>query len=167
MDRRDSVLGNSTKDFEVVKELGKGSYGTVFLVRLRKDPAKLDGTQRGSFSNTNLMNSTQGFGQGTSGSGADYGMFGSTKQSTTELQQTNVFSAHSTKKEPPLYVLKKIPMKDIKPKMQLAAVREATIMSELDHPNVVRFYTSFLENDCLYILMEYAQRGDLYKMLRE
>jgi serine/threonine protein kinase len=58
-------------------------------------------------------------------------------------------------------------MKDIKPKMQLAAVREATIMSELDHPNVVRFYTSFLENDCLYILMEYAQKGDLYKMLRE
>ena len=66
-----------------------------------------------------------------------------------------------------MYVLKKIPMKDIKPKMQLAAVREATIMSELDHPNVVRFYTSFLENDCLYILMEYAQKGDLYKMLKE
>ena len=77
------MLGNSTKDFEVVKELGKGSYGTVFLVRLRKDPGKFDGTHRGSFSN--LMNSSGGFGQGTSGSGAEYGMFGSTKQSTTEL----------------------------------------------------------------------------------
>jgi predicted Ser/Thr protein kinase len=44
IDRKDSVLGNSTKDFEVVKELGKGSYGTVFLVRLRKDAGKLDGT---------------------------------------------------------------------------------------------------------------------------
>ena len=58
-------------------------------------------------------------------------------------------------------------MKDIKPKMQLAAVREATIMSTVDHPNIVRFYTSFLENDSLYILMEHAQKGDLYKMLRE
>jgi len=71
------VLGNSTKDFEVVKELGKGSYGTVFLVRPKKDAGKLDGTHRGSFSN--LMNSSGGFGQGTSGSGAEYGMFGSTK----------------------------------------------------------------------------------------
>ena len=76
IDRKDSLLGNSTKDFEVVKELGKGSYGTVFLVRSRKDVGKLDGT-RGSI--TNLMDSSGGFGQGTSGSGAEYGMFGSTK----------------------------------------------------------------------------------------
>ena len=77
INRKDSVLGNCTKDFEVVKELGKGSYGTVFLVRLRKDAGKFDGAQRGSFSN--LMNSCGGFGHGTSGSGAEYGVFGSTK----------------------------------------------------------------------------------------
>ena len=77
IDRKDSVLGNSTKDFEVVKELGKGSYGTVFRVRPRKDVGKLDGTQRGSFSN--LMNSSGAFGQMTSGSGAEFGVFGSTK----------------------------------------------------------------------------------------
>ena len=77
MDKRDSVLGNSSKDFEVVKELGKGSYGTVFLVKSKKEPSRLDGTQRGSFSA--LMNTSWGFGQGTAGSGAEYGTFGSTK----------------------------------------------------------------------------------------
>jgi serine/threonine protein kinase len=38
-------------------------------------------------------------------------------------------------------------------------------MSELDdHPNLIKFHTSFLESDYLYILMEYANRGDLYKV---
>ena len=38
-------------------------------------------------------------------------------------------------------------------------------MSELDdHPNVIKYYTSFVENDSLHILMEYASRGDLYKV---
>ena len=38
-------------------------------------------------------------------------------------------------------------------------------MSELDeNPNLIKYHTSFLENDHLYILMEYANRGDLYKV---
>lgn len=38
-------------------------------------------------------------------------------------------------------------------------------MSDLeDHPNVIKFYTSFVENDSLHILMEYAPKGDLYKV---
>lgn len=38
-------------------------------------------------------------------------------------------------------------------------------MSELDdHPNLIKYHTSFMENDFLHILMEYANRGDLYKV---
>lgn len=38
-------------------------------------------------------------------------------------------------------------------------------MSELpENPNVIKYYTSFVENDALHILMEYASRGDLYKV---
>ena len=38
-------------------------------------------------------------------------------------------------------------------------------MSELDdHPNIIKYYKSFVENDSLHILMEYASRGDLYKV---
>ena len=56
-------------------------------------------------------------------------------------------------------------MKDTKIKQQLSAVKEAKIMSEMDdNPNVIKYYTSFLENDYLHILMEYANRGDLYKV---
>jgi serine/threonine protein kinase len=37
-------------------------------------------------------------------------------------------------------------------------------MSKIDNENIIKFYTSFLENDHLYILMEYAHKGDLYKV---
>ena len=40
-------------------------------------------------------------------------------------------------------------------------------MSNLDHPNVIKYHTSFLDGNNLYILMEYAQKGDLYKILKE
>jgi serine/threonine protein kinase len=33
VDKKNSPIGNSMKDFEILKELGKGSYGTVFLVK--------------------------------------------------------------------------------------------------------------------------------------
>ena len=58
-------------------------------------------------------------------------------------------------------------MKETKLKMQLAAVKEAKIMGTLDHPNIIKYYTSFLEGGYLYILMEYAQKGDLYNILKE
>lgn len=30
------------------------------------------------------------------------------------------------------------------------------------HIHVIQYYTSFLEDDCLHIIMEYAEKGDLY-----
>lgn len=64
-----------------------------------------------------------------------------------------------------LYVLKKIPIKGVKQKLQLAAVMEAKIMSSLKHPHIITYHTSFVEGEYVYILMEYAQNGDLHKYI--
>ena len=32
--------------------------------------------------------------------------------------------------------------------------KEVLILKHLDHPNIIRFYTSFIENDAVYIVME-------------
>jgi len=37
VDNKTSLLGNSMNDFEMIRELGKGSYGTVFQVRSLAD----------------------------------------------------------------------------------------------------------------------------------
>lgn len=44
VDKKNSHIGNSIKDFEILKELGKGSYGVVFLVKpknrsMSRDPS--------------------------------------------------------------------------------------------------------------------------------
>ena len=41
-------------------------------------------------------------------------------------------------------------------------------MSELpENQNVIRYCTSYVENDYLYIVMEYAAKGDMYQVLKE
>lgn len=55
-------------------------------------------------------------------------------------------------------------MKDAKLKHQLSALKEAQIMSTLRHKNVIKYHTSYMEGDYLNIIMEYADRGDLYQV---
>ena len=98
-----SEYGNSLSDFNILNELGRGSYGTVYKVQAKK------------------CNHT-------------------------------------------VFVLKKIPMKHLKPKHQREALQEVQILKKLTHPNIITYYTSFVESECLYILMEYAAGGDLYSV---
>ena len=83
IDKKNSMLGNSVKDFDIIKELGQGSYGTVFLVRSKRE---MGGKENGSGTATsfsNFMNTTYGFASGSSGSAAaammENGALGSTK----------------------------------------------------------------------------------------
>lgn len=40
-------------------------------------------------------------------------------------------------------------------------------MQKLNHPNLVRYYESFISAENLYIVMDYAEHGDLLKMFLE
>jgi len=64
------------------------------------------------------------------------------------------------------YVMKKIStLSTLKVSYQNAAVREVTLLKSLDNPHVVKLMTSFVEKDCLYIIMEYAQSGDIHSFI--
>ena len=100
-----SSIGNSIKDFQILKELGRGSFGVVFLVK--------------------------------------------------PLSVGNVENL----------VMKKISIRQMNIKQQRSAVREVQILRKLRHPHIIKFFTSFLEYDNLYILMEYAEKGDLNSLI--
>lgn len=51
------------------------------------------------------------------------------------------------------YALKEIPLESIEG-TEDEFHREVAIYKELDHPNIVKFHTSFVENNILYIVME-------------
>lgn len=48
------------------------------------------------------------------------------------------------------------------------ALREVQLLRKLQsNPHVVKYYNSFMENDSLHIIMEYAEKGDLQRYLKQ
>ena len=45
-------------------------------------------------------------------------------------------------------------------------ISEIELLKKLDHPNIVKYYKSFREDDLLYIIMEYFDNGDLDDYIR-
>ena len=64
------------------------------------------------------------------------------------------------------YVLKKINIKHLKPKQQNLVLKEVLILKKVRHPHIIRYYNSFIEEDSLYIVMEYAEGGDLHMVYK-
>lgn len=44
---------------------------------------------------------------------------------------------------------------------------EIEILKSLDHPNIIKYYNSFLEEKELFIILEWADKGDLKKLIRK
>lgn len=99
-----SNCGNKLSDFKILKELGKGSYGTVYTVR--------------SYIDDNI------------------------------------------------YVMKKMELNTLKEKQQKECYREVSILKKVSHQNIIKYYSSFLDSGNLYIIMEYAEGGDLYSLIK-
>lgn len=62
------------------------------------------------------------------------------------------------------YVLKKINLKNLNTAQQKEAFKEAKILKKVKHPNIIRYFQSFRDDGSLYIIMEYAEGGDLQKV---
>ncbi|XP_067094331.1 serine/threonine-protein kinase Nek11 [Osmerus mordax] len=69
--------------------------------------------------------------------------------------------------EEQLKVLKEIPLGDLHPNQTVHASQEAQLLSQLHHPAILTFYSSFLERDSFCIITEYCQDRDLDCKLEE
>ncbi|GAA6085385.1 serine/threonine-protein kinase Nek11 isoform X3 [Tachysurus ichikawai] len=56
-------------------------------------------------------------------------------------------------------VLKEIRVGDLKPDETVKATQEAQLLSQLHHPAILRFYTSFLERDSFCIVTEFCEHA--------
>lgn len=93
-------IGDSLADFEILRELGRGAFGVVFLVRSHLDSS--------------------------------------------------------------LYVLKKLRHS----RRHKDTLREAKLLRKLRHPHLVTYHHCFIEAECLYLVMEFAEGGDLYRLVK-
>lgn len=60
-----------------------------------------------------------------------------------------------------------IKLKNIPPKEQEACKNEVELLSRMCHPNIVGYTNSFLYKNCLCIIMEYCDAGDLGDRVNE
>ena len=88
-----------------------------------------------------------------------------------------------SRKDNKVYVIKAVSVKRMKEKQRRNAVAEVhhtrqffcllahcpllqvLILRRVSHPNVVRYYNCFVANQTLYIVMEFASKGDLHALI--
>lgn len=61
------------------------------------------------------------------------------------------------KEEQKKYVAKKVVLEGLGAKEQSGCMMEASLLRNLDHPNIVAYKESFLGNNSLIIVMEYCE----------
>lgn len=68
-----------------------------------------------------------------------------------------------------IYALKKVSLKNLKPKDVQNALNEIRILASVKHPNIVSYKEAFVEKttSCLCIVMEFAGGGDLAGKIKE
>lgn len=49
---------------------------------------------------------------------------------------------------------------------QMEAIMEVQLLASIHSPYVVKYFDSMVENETLYIVMEYCNRGDLKGLLK-
>ena len=59
------------------------------------------------------------------------------------------------------YVMKEVVIGHLKPEEQAAALRESEVLEQMNHSNITRYIESFQDRHKLFIVMEYADGGDL------
>lgn len=55
----------------------------------------------------------------------------------------------------------------VKAKVDHQLRRETEIQSHLRHPNILRLYAYFYDDTRIYMVLEYAEKGELYKILQQ
>merc|ERR1719399_1337865 len=64
--------------------------------------------------------------------------------------------------------LKKINIFDMMvPKQREKCLKEVRLLQSLDHPNIVKLKDSIIDNNELLIIVEWAEKGDLKRMIRK
>lgn len=58
-----------------------------------------------------------------------------------------------------LVIIKEINMLDLNAQCRQLALNEVTVLSKLEHPNIISYYDSFEDDGVLMIEMEYAEGG--------
>ena len=143
-------------EYEIVKQLGVGSMGSVCIVK-RKHKSKITPALRSSTSTMTTTAVSVGSSSRTNNNNKIRGG-GSSLQTRSEQEGSNVRDKYLAMKTLKLGRLTKEYQKDLD--------REIHITSNLDHPHIVNFQNVYRQGlgrfQRVYVVMDYCSGGDLY-----
>eukprot|EP01006_Ploeotia_vitrea_P062924 TRINITY_DN84641_c0_g1_i1.p1 TRINITY_DN84641_c0_g1~~TRINITY_DN84641_c0_g1_i1.p1 ORF type:complete len:523 (-),score=65.80 TRINITY_DN84641_c0_g1_i1:1150-2718(-) len=64
------------------------------------------------------------------------------------------------------YIVKEINIGQMSEKEKRDSMNEIAVLAKLHHPNIVRYHEHYLYSNMLYIIMEYADGGDLWSLIQ-
>ncbi len=71
------------------------------------------------------------------------------------------FNKHNTDHKVAIKVMNKNKLKD-----HLDAIQEEVgILTKLDHPNIVKYYETYIDEKYIYLVMEYIDGGELFEKI--
>lgn len=73
----------------------------------------------------------------------------------------------SRKRDRKKCIIKQISISKLSKKDLVFTEQEALLLARLQHPNIVAFWESFKTNNSIYIVMEFADGGDLDKLIKD
>lgn len=78
-----------------------------------------------------------------------------------------VYRAHPISDPTQTLALKRISIDQINPKAREKCLKEVRLLQSLNHPNIIQYMDSFILNNDLIIIYEWAAAGDLKRQLRK
>ncbi|KAG9394939.1 Protein kinase domain [Carpediemonas membranifera] len=66
-----------------------------------------------------------------------------------------------------VYAIKEVQLRNMSPRERQESLNEIRLLASVSSPNICRYYDSFFENDKLFIVMDYAPKGDLQQAIYE
>ena len=149
-------------DYIKKREIGKGSFGVVFLTvckhdrkRVRAEALERKKREKRASTRTHTHVHTLSLPLALSTPPLSFYLCVPVFPSTMSLRLK--------------YVIKRIALQRATEKERRNAFQEAKLLSSLKHPNIVAHRESFIskDNSYLYIAMQYCEGGDLYTRLRQ
>ncbi|CAK58922.1 unnamed protein product (macronuclear) [Paramecium tetraurelia] len=71
------------------------------------------------------------------------------------------------KSDQQVYAMKKVKLFDLKEKEKENALNEVRILASFDDPNIINYKDAFIDDNMLYIIMEFATQGDLQNKIKQ
>lgn len=63
--------------------------------------------------------------------------------------------------------MKRVNLATLSVKERDDALREIEVLAALNHPTIIKYYESFVDKGHICIVMEYANAGDLYSLIKK